>query len=91
MILTSSPVKKAVLEKEEMAGKRKKKTGEKKNKKKGKTRKASENEDVCIYCTEGVTGRGEMWLQCAVCSKWAHELCSGGVGSKGFTCDFCRA
>ena len=85
-------MKKTVLEKEEMAGKRKEKTGGKTNQKKAKTRKASENDDVCIYCTEGVTGRDEMWLQCAVCSKWAHELCSSGVGSKGLTYyDLCRA
>ena len=44
----------------------KKKTGGKTNQKKAKTRKASENEDVCIYYTEGVTGRSEIWLQCAV-------------------------
>ena len=53
VILTSSSVEKTVLEKEELSGKRKKKTGGKTNQEKAKTRKASENEDACIYCTEG--------------------------------------
>ena len=90
LVLTSSPMKVRVLEKEQKKENRKKNSDKAKGKKKAKTGGAVQREDVCIYCTEGVVGRGEIWLQCAVCLKWAHELCSGVVGSAGFTCDFCR-
>lgn len=87
VILTSSPVKRALVEKEKNTAGR-----EKRGKKKAKTprkQKVSHPVDICIFCGESVVGVNEIWLQCSKCQQWCHEACSGG-GSSAFICDFCK-
>jgi hypothetical protein len=46
---------------------------------------------VCMFWSEYFSNdnRGEVRIQCLLCCKWAHEICSGG-DSKHFVCDFCE-
>lgn len=44
----------------------------------------------CIFCRElYVDPPIESWIQCQICEEWAHEECTGGCGSRGYTCDIC--
>ncbi|CAG9764296.1 unnamed protein product [Ceutorhynchus assimilis] len=33
--------------------------------------------------------KDEYWFQCAICGKWAQELCSGVDSPECYICDFC--
>ena len=84
-ILTDTPVKNALLNE-----KTKKKATKKAvpvstaiSKKRGhqparKNTNASNDDTSCIVCGELFSGsrRGEDWIQCTRCSKWAHEECT---------------
>lgn len=53
---------------------------------------ADENGDAeCIFCTGNFSAdqRGEAWIQCSVCIRWAHEDCAGSEKTKAYVCDFC--
>ena len=43
--------------------------------------------DICLFCDEGVVGRNEAWIQCIGCGRWAHEMCSNASTSAGLVCD----
>ena len=46
----------------------------------------------CLYCGEfwSVSARGDDWIQCQACCKWAHVACSGvNKKAKQFICDMC--
>ena len=90
MVLTSSPVKRTLIEKE-MQVKRAKGGAKKKGRKSvGSTEDVCASaEDVCMFCGEGVSRQNEAWLQCTKCRKWCHEECSGGSAAV-FICDFCK-
>lgn len=49
-------------------------------------------DDECIYCQEPYRNdvRGEAWIKCLRCARWAHELCSGVDCWKTYTCEFCN-
>ena len=93
MILTSSPVKRMIEDKEEKKKQPSHATGKKRriiHQKKMLEGKTDCQADICMYCQEGVSGRNELWLQCGLCGHWAHEVCSNGSGARGFRCDlFC--
>ncbi|XP_055905960.1 uncharacterized protein LOC129950162 [Eupeodes corollae] len=51
----------------------------------------SNQEDAkCLYCLSlfSEDKGGETWVQCVVCTMWAHEDCSGNEKMK-FICEFC--
>lgn len=53
---------------------------------------ADENGDAtCIFCTENFSDnqQGEVWVQCSICFRWAHEDCAGSEKTKAYVCDFC--
>ncbi|KAK4873839.1 hypothetical protein RN001_013199 [Aquatica leii] len=99
VILTSTPYKlmlkednRKKLELEEKRSKNKQsQTVIKKNVKlniKPKTRVSEE----CIFCYEKFvnSSRGEGWIRCNKCLKWAHDQCAGvDEDDDDFTCDFC--
>ena len=45
-------------------------------------------EDRCLICDDS-SKKDEYWFQCSVCTRWAHELCSGADSPEGYVCDFC--
>lgn len=49
-------------------------------------------DDECIYCQEPYQNdiRGEAWIKCIKCARWAHELCSGVECWKTYICEFCK-
>lgn len=55
----------------------------------------TDNEDAadeeCIYCNEPFKNdvRGETWICCIECNRWAHEMCTGLEDLKQFKCDLC--
>lgn len=50
-----------------------------------------ENSDAeCIFCGyKFSTGRGELWVQCLVCSMWAHSDCTDAE-TDSYVCDWCK-
>ena len=51
-----------------------------------------EDDSACIYCTElyKFSKRGELWLCCCSCQKWAHAECAGlDKKTKTFVCELC--
>ena len=56
----------------------------------------SENGDLTkwLYCNDtfGNSVRGEGWVCCAICKRWAHEQCAGieDDEEENFVCDFCQ-
>ena len=47
-----------------------------------------EETEECLYCHDSFSDEG--WIQCQICSQWAHDSCAG-VGSKceTFVCELC--
>ena len=84
--------KRKMFEEQGKKGKDKKEKEQKTESKRNKNRPAiksadTTDNDICMYCREGVTGHNEAWLRCESCGGWAHEMCSNGSSSKGFICD----
>lgn len=50
-----------------------------------------EKDAACIFCDEKFSSnvRGELWVQCLMCSLWAHNECAGAEREE-YVCDFCR-
>ncbi|KAK9752014.1 hypothetical protein QE152_g4584 [Popillia japonica] len=51
-----------------------------------------EDDSACIYCTElyKFSKKGELWLCCCSCQKWAHAQCAGlDKKTKIFVCELC--
>lgn len=48
-------------------------------------------EAECLFCSGlySADTRGEIWIQCARCELWAHELCAD-TPKDVYICDFCR-
>ncbi|KAK6191085.1 hypothetical protein SNE40_002832 [Patella caerulea] len=102
-LLTSSPFKKILIEKEKDRETRKQKPTTKTSKQpkkpkkgrgktKGRLDEDSDDEEwPCIICCEPYsrTRPGEVWIQCQVCLKWAHELCTSGT--RQFICPNCES
>lgn len=53
--------------------------------------KPEENAVPCLLCedTFGNSAPGEKWVQCNICSNWAHNLCAD-YQSGVYICDNCR-
>lgn len=49
-----------------------------------------EEDAACVYCNKAYSSnfRGEKWIKCIACKKWAHVECSGN-GNFDFICDIC--
>ena len=49
-------------------------------------------DDECIYCQEPYRNdiRGETWIKCMECARWAHEVCSGVINWKNYTYESCK-
>ncbi|XP_031328946.1 uncharacterized protein LOC116166154 [Photinus pyralis] len=47
-----------------------------------------DSEDRCLICDDS-SKKDEYWFRCILCSRWAHELCSGVDSAEGYVCDFC--
>ena len=94
-ILTASPYKKILIEKE--SAKKEKSTVKSTRKSSGKStrkgkqrRRKAENEDdddederwPCLECGEpfGESVPGEVWIRCGECQRWAHEACTPEEG-----------
>lgn len=55
-------------------------------------KKKPEDEDAtCIFCESKFSNdtKGELWVQCVMCSMWAHNECSGAEKDI-YVCDFCK-
>jgi len=54
----------------------------------GKARAAADESAECLYCNDSFSDEG--WIQCQICSKWAHNSCAG-VDKKcdQFLCEIC--
>ena len=89
-ILTSSPTKRRLEEKEKNARPAKRQAKKRTGRMRKDSLNAKEAEDTCIFCGEGVRGQNELWLQCQTCENWCHDACSQGYSRAGFVCDFCR-
>ncbi|XP_031328854.1 PHD finger protein ALFIN-LIKE 6-like [Photinus pyralis] len=50
-----------------------------------------EEDAECVYCTNLFSQdiRGEDWIKCSGCYRWAHEECAGVDKIEGFVCDLC--
>jgi len=79
-IITDSPEKKKIEEKESKKRKNTEIT-------KGKIEKEKNNNN-CIVCNKRYTKSKQDWLQCKLCSGWAHETC-GIKGALHFFCQNC--
>lgn len=51
----------------------------------------NKDDAVCMFCDGHFKDdtKGELWVQCLMCSMWAHEQCSGAE-TDTYVCDFCR-
>lgn len=47
------------------------------------------NEDICAICGEFGKNK-ELWIQCSMCSLWAHKDCTSFEGKMYYICDFCN-
>lgn len=69
----------------------------KKKRKKAAVHASSDEEDEkwpCLVCCEPFENsrKGEKWIRCTECKRWAHEMCAG-VDRKSFSyiCDNCES
>lgn len=96
-VITSSPVKNMLLQKD---NEKKKKEEKRKERNVNKTKKqsseysvskpSSQNSVSCPACEEDyVDPPDEDWIQCSACSEWWHETCSNYEGGGRFVCDYC--
>lgn len=55
------------------------------------TKSPDDHDVACMFCYRNYAEdtSGETWIQCILCSNWAHEDCSGAL-SDHFVCDFCQ-
>jgi hypothetical protein len=104
-ILTSSPYKKQLEEKNEKIKNKENRKNAKKNLSKGKSLsrgnskkkspeppKEPEEETWCLTCGEQyLYPPAENWIQCGKCEDWSHELCADLVDPLIFICDHCRS
>nr|CAD7595871.1 unnamed protein product [Timema genevievae] len=96
-VLTSTPVKDILVEKEQERENKLKKKEERDAKtatKKlfQKTKKAQENTETikCPGCEEEfIDPPNEDWVKCGACGQWWHEDCSSYEGCGQFKCDYC--
>ncbi|XP_047139751.1 uncharacterized protein LOC124815277 [Hydra vulgaris] len=81
-ILTSSPYKRSLME-----------ANEKKNPKKNKSVKKSNEDTPCLYC-EDLSSSTESWVSCTECHRWAHYSCAG-IDERNkkpyFLCELCTS
>lgn len=95
-ILTSTPIKEALIEKE---NKKMKKTeiwkgkgqGKLIQKKGAKRRLLQDDEDAeekCLVCND-FGRKNEIWFRCTSCGSWAHAECTGWDSAEGYVCDIC--
>lgn len=101
-ILSSTPVKVQLEQKQNRQNKRKAKiekvpTNKKhivkgvRNLKKALQDEESKEEFYCIMCNEKYESPPtEDWIMCAICRLWAHEKCTAGETSRGYVCDICH-
>lgn len=47
----------------------------------------------CFYCNGLFSEdmRGEQWIQCPSCNRWAHEECAGVDDNTNYICEYCRS
>ena len=100
-VITSSPYKKSVQERQQMAtkpkdvGKKSIKKSSSKSKDKGKKKidsTLSSDKTPCLYCKEPYCDSVEGFVQCGSCSLWAHYSCAGHDSRAGgsFVCELCE-
>lgn len=54
---------------------------------------SDEDDCLCLFCNSPYKNskRGEGWIRCDSCHKWAHELCAGADDDDDcFICEFCK-
>lgn len=53
--------------------------------------KPNENDAQCMFCENAFSAdhRGELWVQCFMCSMWAHNDCAGAEKDE-YICDWCK-
>lgn len=57
---------------------------------KKKCKKPASDDCECLYCTELFSVTGGQWMQCVLCSGWAHIECAGiSYSTNTFKCDIC--
>lgn len=102
-LLTASPYKDQLLEKEALKTAKENGRGYKGNSGKGKGKAAPKRKSVrdqssdedeewpCIICAEPFANSRskEVWIQCISCLKWAHEECT--PGDSRFVCPNCES
>ena len=58
--------------------------GKAKTKAKDVSESDSDDEYFCLVCGEDYSNinsrSGERWITCAICTHWAHQECTPGVG-----------
>jgi len=105
-VITSSPYKQALQEKQQMGSKpkdvvldskksktkTKKSSNKTKDKKKFPTSTLSTDKTPCLYCEEPYCNSEEGFVQCSSCSLWAHYSCAGYDPRVGgsFVCELCQ-
>lgn len=57
----------------------------------GKKRPEGDDDTTCIFCDRKFSDdrKGELWVQCLMCSLWAHVDCAGAEKDY-YICDYCR-
>ncbi|XP_065682450.1 PHD finger protein 13-like [Hydra vulgaris] len=82
-ILNSSPYKRSLME-----------AKEKKNPKKNKSVKKSNEDTPCLYCEDLYSSSTESWVSCTECHRWAHYSCAG-IDERNkkpyFLCELCTS
>lgn len=55
------------------------------------TKEPAEKDAECIFCEGNFSDdrKGELWVQCIMCSMWAHNECAG-ADVDAYVCDFCK-
>jgi len=53
-------------------------------------KKQATDDCECLYCSELFSVTGGRWMQCVLCSGWAHIECAGiSYNANTFKCDIC--
>lgn len=96
-ILTGSPYKQQLQEKErekkkkEETSRKGKKTNDKTKIKKTKAKQVVEDKQVKYFCVVCCEDYDEDWIQCGLCKGWAHEACADiSEWSDAYICDHCK-
>ncbi|KAK3891928.1 hypothetical protein Pcinc_004234 [Petrolisthes cinctipes] len=79
-VITSSPYKKQLLEKNKSTSVSRKKKVSKKGKKIPSPLSSDDEEWPCLVCGSSFASSrpSEKWVQCTPCKKWSHEECTPG-------------